>query len=508
MILCESPRSVLTLGLGGGVTLGTLTLYAAERIDSLEISTEVIDLAREYFAAANRGALTNPRVRHVIGDGRNHIEYTTRRYDVITSVPSNPWIAGIGSLFTVEFFQACRDRLEPGGIVCSWIHKINMREEDFATVVRTFLAVFGDSSQLWDLGYDCLLLGSAGPPIRLDRTRFASLLENPEIAKDLSVLGIASPETLCRHFLFDAEGMRRYARTAKPLNTDAFPILEFSAPYGLYGHYLEAFSSLAGAEVVEVPEEVLAGTGAPPGDLARRLQRAFHAAQRVEARQGMLASLQRDLAEGVAPARAALRTLVLDCVEDLAQIERSTREADPWLRSHANGVAARVLGVHQAETLAATVFSALVPLLEHSPPADRERLMAEAETFAPAGPATAALYAKLCLRMKLPGKAVPVLEEALRKFPDEPRLIQVLGIVEAESSRPERALELFGKALALAKEPALRSEIHANLAYLHQSARRWEEALRECENAHREDPKNTAASARRDEIRKAAAANP
>lgn len=450
----------------------------------------------------------NPRVRNVIGDGRNHIEYTTRRYDVITSVPSNPWIAGIGSLFTLEFFQACRDRLEPGGIVCSWIHKINMREEDFATVVRTFIAVFGDSSQLWDLGYDCLLLGSAGPPIRLDRARFASLLENREIAKDLSVLGIVSPETLCRHFLFDAEGMRRYARTAKPLNTDAFPVLEFSAPYGLYGHYLETFSSLAGTEVVEVPEEVLAGAGAPPENGARRLQRAFHAAQRVEARHGFLASLQADIAEGVAAARPALRGLVLECIADLTQIELGSKDADPWLRSHANGVASRVFGVPRGENLAATIFAALVPLVQHSGPPERERLIAQAETIAPASPATAALYAKLCLGMKLPGRAGPVLEEALIEFPDDPRLIQVLGIVEAESSRSDHALELFGRALALAKEPALRSEIHTNLAYLHQSARRWDDALRECENALREDPGNSAAIARRDEIRKAASANP
>ena len=97
MILCGRPRTVLTLGLGGGVTLGTLTLYAAERIDSLEISPEVIELAKDHFGAANRGALINPRVRNVIGDGRNHIEYTTRRYDVITSVPSNPWIAGMAA---------------------------------------------------------------------------------------------------------------------------------------------------------------------------------------------------------------------------------------------------------------------------------------------------------------------------------------------------------------------------------------------------------------------------
>ena len=176
MALHPDPQRVLTLGLGGGVTLGTLTTYPVRLIDNLEISKEVIEAAKKYFKKANRGALDNhPKVRNVIGDGRNHLQFTTETYDVITSVPSNPWIAGIGNLFTTEFFQICRDRLADDGIICQWIHKINLREKDLKTVVRTFTTVFDDHSQLWDLGYDCLLIGSKSP-IRLDAARLQACL--------------------------------------------------------------------------------------------------------------------------------------------------------------------------------------------------------------------------------------------------------------------------------------------------------------------------------------------
>ena len=47
-------------------------------------------------------------------------------YDLIISEPSNPWVAGVGSLFTREFFEAARDRLAPGGALVQWFHIYDM----------------------------------------------------------------------------------------------------------------------------------------------------------------------------------------------------------------------------------------------------------------------------------------------------------------------------------------------------------------------------------------------
>ena len=78
----------------------------------------------------------------IIGDGRSHLALTDRKYNVIISEPSNPWIAGVSSLFTKEFFESARARLAPGGIICQWVNAYNISEADLKSVVATFTRCF------------------------------------------------------------------------------------------------------------------------------------------------------------------------------------------------------------------------------------------------------------------------------------------------------------------------------------------------------------------------------
>ncbi|MBI4603904.1 MAG: fused MFS/spermidine synthase, partial [Planctomycetes bacterium] len=511
MVLHPGPRRVLTLGLGGGVTLGTLTLYPVESIDSLEISPEVIAAARDFFGEANHGALRDERVRNVVGDGRNHLEYTRRKYDVITSVPSNPWIAGIGNLFTVEFFEACRARLEAGGVLCNWIHKINMRADDFRTVVRTFIEVFGDTAQLWDLGYDALLIGGASP-VAFDPARFRKLLEVPEIRRDLEGLGISSPETLLRHYHFDAAALRRYCGPRGPLNTDAFPVLEFSCPYGLYGHTHDAYESLALAEHAELPPAWTGGAAAARGGVPEpfaKARSAFHRFQLAEARYQELLAASRPAPPGSLDARARehLVRTALEVLEHLKAIERDTAAgADPWLRGQANLLAATALGVPAGPSLPVTLCEALLLYAKGAPaPAERLAFLEQAAAYASEDPRTALETAGRLLEAGQPAKGLPVVEAALLKTPEDPNLLMSLGVLQGASGRPEAGLESLVRALPHAKDPRLRSEILRNAAYAYQVTGRREEALREYEKALAENPQNEAARAALEALRKGGA---
>ncbi|GAG42608.1 unnamed protein product, partial [marine sediment metagenome] len=109
-LLHPGPRHTLVIGLGSGITLGSSGLHPVERLDCAEISPAVVEASR-YFDAYNYRILDDPRVHMLVADGRNHLALTARTYDVITSEPSNPWIAGIADLFTQEFFRLCHDRL-------------------------------------------------------------------------------------------------------------------------------------------------------------------------------------------------------------------------------------------------------------------------------------------------------------------------------------------------------------------------------------------------------------
>jgi spermidine synthase len=141
LLLHPAPREACVIGLGSGVTAGSALAHPLARLEAVEISPEVVEAAR-LFEAFNRAALGDPRLALRVADGRNHLLLGRRRYDVIISEPSNPWMAGVSSLFTRDFFALVRSRLAPGGLFCQWAHIYNMAPADLRTVVAGFTDVF------------------------------------------------------------------------------------------------------------------------------------------------------------------------------------------------------------------------------------------------------------------------------------------------------------------------------------------------------------------------------
>ena len=120
LLVHPDPKNALVIGLGSGVTLASVLKHRVQDVHLIEISPEVINSAA-YFRQVNYGCLEDPRVRATVGDGRNHILHTQETYDVIVSEPTNPWIAGVGNLFSKEYFESCKKRLRPGGVMTAWV---------------------------------------------------------------------------------------------------------------------------------------------------------------------------------------------------------------------------------------------------------------------------------------------------------------------------------------------------------------------------------------------------
>src|SRR4029077_7831812 len=130
VLLHGHAREICIIGLGSGVTAGSaLPPGTVQRADVGEISPQVVEASR-FFDRENLGALARPEVRLIVGDGRSHLLLTPRRYDVIVSEPSNPWMSGVAALFTREFFEAARSRLKPDGVLCQWAHTYDISPQD------------------------------------------------------------------------------------------------------------------------------------------------------------------------------------------------------------------------------------------------------------------------------------------------------------------------------------------------------------------------------------------
>ena len=232
LLLHPNPKRVAILGLGSGVTLGSALTHPLDEATVIEISREVVD-ASKYFAAENHDALSDPRTRLIVGDGRTHLMLGRQQYDVIVSEPSNPWMAGIASLFTREFFEGARDRLTPGGVLCQWAHTYDISRDDLRSIVATFLSVFPNGT-LWLVGdADVLLLGSS-EPLETRIAGIAEAIKRPGVAADLATVGVSGPFSLTSLFIAHGEALKAWTDGA-PLQTDDRSQLEFSGPRSIFG---------------------------------------------------------------------------------------------------------------------------------------------------------------------------------------------------------------------------------------------------------------------------------
>ena len=232
MLFHPHADSALVIGLGSGMTLGAVEQYPVRSIDVVELEKRVVE-ANTFFRPFNHQALDDPRVRLLVTDGRQHLTYTDRRYDVIISEPSNPWVAGMSSLFTREFFEQAKARLLDGGIICQWVHAYSMSSLDFQMILATFQSVFPRMG-LFEIGPggDYILLGfDHDQPIDLDavRSRFA----DERFRDDFTTMNVRSAETLLARVLLGPDEAADYVAEA-PIHTDDNALLEYSAPRSFF----------------------------------------------------------------------------------------------------------------------------------------------------------------------------------------------------------------------------------------------------------------------------------
>ncbi|MHC4994383.1 MAG: fused MFS/spermidine synthase, partial [Planctomycetota bacterium] len=230
MLLHPDPQDVLVIGLASGITLGAAATHdTAQSLDCAEISPGVIEACVNFFYPYNHNVTDDPRVNVITTDGRNHVALTEKTYDVIISEPSNPWIAGIGDLFTREFFATSRDRLNDDGLLLVWFNAYNNNAANFASVLATFHEVFPEMRLFSTVaGSDYLMVGAKdGFDVPFDR--LVRRMNQPRVAADLKRIGVETPADLLGHLVMGPGGIEAFSGGA-PIVTDDNALLEFSIP--------------------------------------------------------------------------------------------------------------------------------------------------------------------------------------------------------------------------------------------------------------------------------------
>lgn len=226
MLLRPDAKKTLSVGLGSGVTLGTLALYPEiEELACVEIVPGVVAGAR-FFAGPANGVLDDPRLNLQVGDGVQFLLTTRDRYDIISSDSKlNPEYAGNAPLLSVDYSALCRDRLTDDGVMVQWL-AVHLPLADVKVIARSFAAAFPHVAIYWYDPYNLVLAGSKAPLV-MDLDAARRFLARPAIAADLASLQLADPYLSASLWIVGDDALRR-ALGEGPVNTWGRPRLEFT----------------------------------------------------------------------------------------------------------------------------------------------------------------------------------------------------------------------------------------------------------------------------------------
>jgi spermidine synthase len=231
LMLKPAARDALLVGWGSGVTAGSILRHPVEHLDAVELIPAVVD-ASHFFDRENRNALDDDRLDLHLEDAKSFLARDGRLYDVIVSEPSNPWMAGVGDLFTTGFYARARARLAPGGLMVQWFHAYEMNDELFRMTLRTFRSSF-PSVTLWNVvDNDVLLVGSV-EPFAPDFAAMERAFKSPAIKNDLALADVWFPSTLLAIQSACPETAAALGGEG-PLNEERRPRLEYGAPLALF----------------------------------------------------------------------------------------------------------------------------------------------------------------------------------------------------------------------------------------------------------------------------------
>ncbi len=219
-----AAKKAAVIGFGSGMSTSLLLASPTfERVDTIEIEPAMVEGAKA-FRPFNSNAYDDPRSRIVIDDAKSYFARSQNRYDIIVSEPSNPWVSGVSSLFTEEFYARISLYLNEGGVFSQWLHTYEMDPTTFASIVKAFSKVFPDYIVYNTIDADVVLIARKGGHTgRFD----PSVLKLPKLQFMLERLKLTEAETITHRALASGRVMTPYFATyGAPANSDYFPFVD------------------------------------------------------------------------------------------------------------------------------------------------------------------------------------------------------------------------------------------------------------------------------------------
>ncbi len=227
LYLQPKARTVGVIGWGSGLTTHTLLGFPQlTSVETVEIERAMIDGSRHFGERVSR-AFSDPRSRPVIDDARTYFSTKGRKYDVIISEPSNPWVSGVASLFTREFYGFLRGHLNEGGVLVQWVQTYELSDALLSTMVSAIAEEFPHVRIYLTNTADMLFVAS---PQELGAPDWAVTQHEP-ILSELRRVGLGSADELTLRYIGDERLLKNLARLYGVVpHSDFYPTVSLNAP--------------------------------------------------------------------------------------------------------------------------------------------------------------------------------------------------------------------------------------------------------------------------------------
>jgi spermidine synthase len=234
MAYAPRARSAAIIGQGSGMSSHfMLASPALKDLVTVEIEPQMVAGSRIFYPA-NRRAFEDPRSHLVIDDAKSYFASSSRRFDMIMSEPSNPWVSGVSGLFTTEFYQRIRTYLADGGVFGQWLHVYALDDELVLSVLAAIHRNFPSYEVYLVATGDLLVVAGNGPHLPAPDW---SVLELPLVRADLCRFRPLRPATLeALHLVGRRELAPLFNQGSVQANSDFFPLLDLGAERRRYRH--------------------------------------------------------------------------------------------------------------------------------------------------------------------------------------------------------------------------------------------------------------------------------
>ena len=217
-------KTAAIIGFGSGMSTSVmLGSPAMERVDTIEIEPVMIEGAK-LFRPYVDPAFDDPRSHVVIDDAKSFFARGRARYDIIVSEPSNPWVSGVSSLFTEEFYARLATYLHEGGVLSQWLHTYEMDTQTLAAILAAVSKTFPEFAIYSSIDSDIILIArKGGAPGEFD----ASVMNHPKLQRLLAKLKLTDPALVHRRLITRWSAVKPFIATfGTTANSDYFPLVD------------------------------------------------------------------------------------------------------------------------------------------------------------------------------------------------------------------------------------------------------------------------------------------